>query len=363
MNTDEKYMRRCLELAQLASGNTAPNPMVGSVVVHQGRIIGEGYHQLYGQAHAEANAIRSLKDRSLLRESTLYVNLEPCCFQGKTPPCVEKIIAAGIRQVVVAMIDPNPAVNGRGIEQLQKAGIQVKTGVLEEEARQLNRGFIAIMTHQRPWVTLKLALTADGFIADVTGKSQWISSDQSRSIVKQQRQLHDGIMVGMGTVFKDDPGLLPAADANYVPYRIVLDESLKIPYRMRLVSDDYRHKTLILTVQNQKDKKRQELYKRKVGVYQVAGDDFGWIDIAAALDFLKQEGLTSLYCEGGGQLAGSLITAGLIDELQLFVAPKIIGEGIFSFSGFMKSLDEAYQLTWQSVEKVGPDIFLKGKLN
>lgn len=353
-------MHRVLQLAEKGRGYTSPNPMVGAVIVRNEQLLAEGYHARFGGPHAEVIALDKAGEAA--RDASLYVNLEPCCIQGKTPPCVDRIIAAGIRQVVVAMIDPNPAMNGSGLDKLQAAGIEVITGVLEPEARQLNRGFISNIVKERPWITLKLAVTADGFIADATGKSQWISSTQSRTIVKQQRQLHDGIMVGMGTLFKDDPSLLPASDAKYIPYRIVLDESLKIPYRMQLVSDQYRQKTLILTVQTHKDKKRKELYNRKVGVYTVAGDDFGWLDIEAAMGFLKREGLTSIYCEGGGQLAGSLITAGLIDELQLFIAPKVIGEGIFSFSGFMKSLDEAYQLTWDSVKKLGPDVFLKGRL-
>ncbi len=360
MNIHEKWMKHALELAQKGRGFTSPNPMVGAVLVKNNQLIGEGYHPKFGDFHAEIEAIKNAG--SEVKGSTLYVNLEPCSFHGKTPPCAREIIEAGIKDVHIAMIDPNPRVNGNGVRILEEANVKVCVGALESRARQLNRGFISVVEENRPWLTLKLAETADGYIADVSGKSKWITSAEARKFVKEQRKIHDAIMVGMGTVFKDDPGLLPGETDGFIPYRVILDDVLNIPYRFKLVSDDFKKRTVIITSQKSKEKKVEQLQKTGINVLQVNNDTLGWIRLSDAMKHLAEFGITSIYCEGGGQVAGSLIQSRLVDELQLFIAPRILGKGISSFSGFMKSLDSAIQLEWAEPRKIGTDILLRGKL-
>ena len=353
-------MQKTFALAENGRGYTSPNPVVGALLVKDNKIISDGYHQKYGKDHAEVVALKKAGNQA--EGSTLYVNLEPCSIYGKTPPCADAVIKAGIREVFIGMLDPNPKVNGNGVKKLREAGIKVNTGILEKQARELNRGFISAMERSRPWLTLKLALTTDGYIGDITGKSQWITSDKAREFVKDQRNQHDSVMVGIGTVFKDDPSLLPQNRDGFIPRRIVIDDQLLIPYRMKLVSDTYKKKTLIVTTQDKKSKKTNELNKIGVKIIQPAANEFGWVELEDALKKICDEGISSIYCEGGGLIAGSLITQKLIDELQILIAPKIIGEGIFSFSGFNRILDEAIELEWDEPQKLGPDILLRGKL-
>lgn len=353
-------MRQALALAEKGRGAVSPNPMVGAVLVKDNQVVGEGYHRKFGDAHAEVEAIKQAGDSA--RGATLYVNLEPCSHEGKTPPCAHKIIKAGISEVFISMIDPNPQVNGRGVRLLEDAGINVHVGLLAVEARQINRGFIHLMEKQRPWITLKMAQTADGYIADVSGKSKWISSSEARDYVMSQRIYHDAVMVGMGTVFKDDPGLLPAKRDGFIPYRVILDDILRIPARMKLVSDEFRRRTVIVTAYDAKKQKIKQLTGSGVYVIHASGDSFGWIDLPAAMRKLAEFGIASIYSEGGSQVAGSLIQQGLVDEIQLFVAPKVLGEGISTFSGFMKPLDNAIQLKWEETQMLGPDILIRGKL-
>ncbi|MBN2600863.1 MAG: bifunctional diaminohydroxyphosphoribosylaminopyrimidine deaminase/5-amino-6-(5-phosphoribosylamino)uracil reductase RibD [Candidatus Marinimicrobia bacterium] len=360
MDKHQKWMHQALVLAEKGRGNTSPNPMVGAVLVNDNQIVGEGYHQKFGGPHAEVWAIEQAG--GLAKGSTLYVSLEPCSHIGKTPPCAQKIIDAGIKEVYISMIDPNPLVNGSGVRMLQDAGINVTTGLLESEARQINRGFINSIEKKRPWITLKMAQTADGYIADITGKSQWISSSDARDFVMQQRTIHDAIMVGMGTVFKDDPGLLPVDRGGFIPYRVILDDMLKIPPRLKLVSDECRHRTVILTASDDKNAKIKQLTGTGVNVIHVPGDSFGWIDLQKTMEKLVEFGITSIYSEGGSQVAGSLIQHDLVDEIQLIIAPKVLGEGISTFSGFMKSLDSAIQLKWDDVQMLGQDLLIRGRL-
>ena len=360
MTIHEKWMNRALILAEKGRGYTSPNPVVGAVLIKNDTVISEGCHKKFGAPHAELIAIGKAGNNA--KGATLYVNLEPCCFHGKTPPCVDAIIRSGIKEVIIGIIDPNPQVNGNGIRILEDAGIVVKVGILEKEAKTINRGFFKYIKKNRPWITLKLAITADGFIADVTGKSKWITSEPARQFVKEQRSFHDAVMVGMGTVFKDNPSLLPESTNGLIPYRIILDEVLNIPFRFKLVSDDFKKRTVILTSQKGKKEKVKQLKSAGINVLNVASDDFGWIKLPDALRSLAKFGITSVYCEGGGQVAGSLITQKVVDELQLFISPKILGEGISSFGGFMRSLDEAINLNWGEPIKLGQDIFLKGTI-
>jgi len=356
----EIWMKRALELAENGRGWTSPNPVVGAVLVKDGQIVGEGYHHVFGAPHAEIEAIHNAGEN--VAGSTLYVSLEPCCYFGKTPPCVDTIIRSGVHEVVVATIDPNPKVNGEGIRALRNAGISVTVGVLEGQAKESNRGFFSMIQKNRPWVTLKLGLTADGFIADVTGKSRWITSEPSRVYVKEQRLKSDAIMVGMGTVFKDDPSLLPENRTGFIPYRVILDDVLNMPFRMKLVSDEYKQRTVLVVSTGEKEEKIKQMKALGVHVIRTERNELGWIDLKAALEALAGFGITSIFCEGGGQVAGSLVSERLIDELQVFIAPKILGTGIMAFSGLMKSLDEAIQLKWNEPVRIGEDIFIKGTL-
>jgi len=360
MNQNEKWLKRTLELAEKGRGFASPNPVVGAVIVKNDEVVGEGFHVKFGAPHAEVMALERAGEAA--RDAALYVNLEPCCYFGKTPPCVDAIIKAGIREVYIGTIDPNPRVNGNGVRILQEAGLNVRIGVLESEARRINRGFISIMERQRPWITLKLALTADGFIADATGKSRWITGSEARKFVLGQRRLHDAVMVGMGTVFKDDPGLLPEDRSGAVPFRVILDEALNMPQRMQLVTDDYHKRTVIVTGCAEKTEKIHQFESAGIKIIQSAKDEFGWLVLPEVFSKLVSLGITSVYCEGGSQLAGSLMAHGLVDELQIFIAPKMLGEGLRALSGFMRSLDQAIALEWERVEKLGADVLLVGKL-
>lgn len=359
MSFHEEIMKRALILAEKGRGYTSPNPVVGAIVVKNGKIVGEGYHRKFGEPHAEIVAINNAEENA--KDAVLYVNLEPCCVYGKTPPCTESIINAGIKEVYIGIIDPNPEISGLGIEKLKEVGIKVVLGILERESEKINRGFIHYTKKKRPWITLKLAVTADGFIADSSGKSKWITSKDSREFVKRERAFYDAVMVGKGTAIKDDPSLVARNENGYIPYRIVLDDSLGIPLRLKLVSDEYKGRTIIVTSEEDKEERKNSFSKSHIRVIETRKDEFGWIDLPDALRKTAEAGITSIYCEGGGQIAGSLVTQNLVNELQLLIAPKIIGKGIYSFSGFMKSLDTAVQLKWSENHKIGEDILLIGE--
>ncbi|MBO8130669.1 MAG: bifunctional diaminohydroxyphosphoribosylaminopyrimidine deaminase/5-amino-6-(5-phosphoribosylamino)uracil reductase RibD [Candidatus Marinimicrobia bacterium] len=361
MNEHEILMKKALKLAEKGRGYTSPNPVVGAVIVKKGKIISEGYHDTFGKPHAEVIALQKAGEEAF--GATLYVNLEPCCFSGKTPPCTQAIINAGIKKVVVGTIDPNPRVNGKGIKILKENGIEVVVGVLEKESKEINKGFFKYITKKLPYITLKFAMTLDGFIADVSGNSKWISSDKSRILVKTKRKSYDAIMVGIGTVLKDNPELLPAEKDGFIPYRVIIDDLLNIPITARLLNDNFRKRTIIVTKNVAKNKKINELKGRGVKIVISKENDFGWIDLNDALKKLADFGITSIYCEGGSQLAGSLINENLVDEIEIFIAPKIIGKGINFVSGFCKSIDEYIKLKFTNVEKIEEDLHIIGKFN
>ena len=242
MTVDEKYMRRALQLAQQGSGHTSPNPMVGAVVVHEGKIIGEGFHRCCGKAHAEVNAIAAVQDQSLLPESTIYVTLEPCSHYGKTPPCANLLISKGVKRVVVGVLDPFEKVSGRGVAMLRNAGIEVEVGVLEKECRDLNRRFFTAHTTGMPWVQLKWAQSSDGYLANEDGTMRF-STPLTLSLVHRERSMADAIVVGAGTVKIDNPSLTTRHWSGNSPLRVVLDRNLSIPSNCKLLNDG--GKTLI----------------------------------------------------------------------------------------------------------------------
>lgn len=321
-------MQRCLELAQLASGNTAPNPMVGSVVVHQGRVIGEGYHQLYGQAHAEVNAIRAVKDRSLLRESTMYVNLEPCSHHGNTPPCSELIVGEGIPRVVIGSIDTSSRVSGRGIRILKEGGCVVQTGVLEASSRYLNRRFFTYHEQQRPYVILKWAQTVDGFIDKERSKEDpiqpnWITNDVSRHLVHKWRSEEQAILVGSKTALKDNPSLNVRDWHGKDPLRLLIDRDLEIDESYRMVSDGLP--LVIFTGQNSDQAKEKKLSGYNVEVVRL---DFNKDPIPRIFEYLYQKKILSVFVEGGSYTHQHLLDTGQWDEARVFMGGRMFHTGV-----------------------------------
>ncbi len=325
--TDSQFMKRALRLAR--RGRTSPNPMVGAVVVRDGRVVGEGFHPKAGEPHAEVFALRSAGD--LARGADLYVTLEPCCHEGKTGPCTEAVIGAGIRKVCAAMVDPYPEVAGKGIERLREAGVEVEVGLLESEARELNRGFIKCVTCGRPFVLWKAAMTLDGKIATRTGDSRWVSGEASRARVHRLRAQSDAIMVGIGTVLADDPSLTvrtnrqgarDARNAHNQPIRIVVDSEGRVPADAKVLNGEAA--TIVVTKRTAPEANLDKLWSAGVRVLGVKDID-GRIDLGYLLGELGKMGVQNVLLEGGGELAASMIAAGLVDRGLIFVAPKIAG--------------------------------------
>lgn len=306
MNTDVKYMQRCIQLAKNGLGTTYPNPLVGSVIVHNEQIIGEGWHQKPGSAHAEVNAVNSVADRSLLPEATLYVNLEPCSHFGRTPPCSDMIIETGIKRVVVGSTDPNPIVAGRGIEKLKKAGISVTVGILNDDCAELNRRFFCYHTKKRPYIILKWAQSADGFIAPLTRSEQkpvWISNPYSRQLVHKWRSEEHAILVGTQTAIDDNPVLTARDWHGKNPIRIVIDRENRIPAESHIF--DNQAKTILLSSQH-----RPGIDTRTI--------DFDSEACSSIVAGLYQEQLVSVIIEGGARTLQHFIDAGLWDEARIF---------------------------------------------
>lgn len=315
-------MRRCLQLASLGCGHVAPNPMVGAVVVHEGRIIGEGYHRCYGKPHAEVNAIASVADESLLPQSTLYVSLEPCSHYGKTPPCAELIVAKRIPRVVVGCLDPFPAVSGRGVARLREAGIEVVTGVLEAECLALNRTFMTFQTRHRPFVTLKWAQSSDGFIDRLREPGEpaaRISDDVSAVWVHRLRAEADAILVGTRTAIADNPSLTTRLWPGRSPLRIVLDEHARVPADRQLFTDGLP--TLVVTGP-------ETDYPVLSPSVEVVHLPFGEALIPALLDELYRRRLQHLVVEGGAALLQSFIGAGHWDEARVETGPLVLEQGV-----------------------------------
>ncbi|MDI3527684.1 MAG: diaminohydroxyphosphoribosylaminopyrimidine deaminase [Tenuifilum sp.] len=339
-----KYMARCLELALGGQGNVAPNPLVGAVIVHNGKIIGEGFHAVYGQAHAEVNAINSVQNKELLKESTLYVSLEPCSHYGKTPPCTERIIEHEIPRVVIATTDPNPKVAGRGIEVLRNSGKEVITGVLEDEAKELNRRFITFHTKKRPYVILKWAQTMDGFIdkireADEPVGSNWITNELARSLVHRWRSEEQAIIVGTNTVEKDNPRLNVRNWSGRPPVRVVIDRKLRLPLNSNVF--DGSQPTLLITGNNSSSQARKHEFTG-IENLEIITIDFAKGIENQILKELAERDIISVIIEGGGMVLSSFIKKNLWDEARMFVGNKFFGDGIKAptLSGKLISYDE-----------------------
>ncbi|MEI7596754.1 MAG: bifunctional diaminohydroxyphosphoribosylaminopyrimidine deaminase/5-amino-6-(5-phosphoribosylamino)uracil reductase RibD [Bacteroidota bacterium] len=321
MNSDEIYIKRCLQLAENGLGNVAPNPMVGAVIVCNGIIIGEGFHQKFGQAHAEVNAINNVENKELLKQSTIYVNLEPCAHYGKTPPCAELIVKMGIPNIVIGMIDPNEKVAGKGIEILKKAGCNVKVGVLENECKELNKRFITNQTKKRPYIILKWAQTKDGFIDIIripceNNRPTWITGENLRTIVHKWRTEEQGILVGANTVIFDNPMLTSRNWEGSNPTRILIDPELKSPLNSSIF--DNSAPTYIFNSLKTDDNDSNSFIKI----------DFSENAINQILSHLFNKGISSVIIEGGRETLCSFIRSEIWDEARILTGNKFFNEGI-----------------------------------
>jgi diaminohydroxyphosphoribosylaminopyrimidine deaminase/5-amino-6-(5-phosphoribosylamino)uracil reductase len=308
-------MHRALQLAGLGTGRVSPNPRVGCVIVHEERIIGEGWHQRWGEAHAEVNAIDSVVDKSLLKDSTVYVNLEPCSHTGKTPPCADLLIRSSVRKVVVANVDSNPLVEGEGIKKLMAAGIEVAIGVLEKEGREVNKRYFTFIEKNRPYIILKWAQTADGFLAHKNFDSQWISNEFSRQVVHRWRSEEDAVLVGMKTAALDRPQLNVREWSGRNPVRIVIDRFLRLPENLPLWEGPQQ--TICYNVLKQEE-------RGSVRFIRLEEEDF----ITQLIDDLYKQKLQSVIIEGGPLTLQLFISLGYWDEARIFYAPSLFGQGI-----------------------------------
>lgn len=357
---DQKMMKRCLELAAQGSGFTAPNPMVGAIITKDGEIISEGFHEYYGGPHAEIKAIENANQD--LKGAHIYVNLEPCSHQGKTPPCSLALVKQGFSKVFIANIDPNPLVAGKGIEILEKAGIEVETGLLEKEGQKLNEKFFHFIQHRTPFTVLKTATSLDGKIATYSGESQWITSTESRKIVHQMRQDFTAILVGINTVLKDDPALTVRLDKEVKnPIKVVVDTSLKTPHGFKVLDEKA---PLIIATTRMASKARIVEFEQypHVQVWVCPLKD-GVVDLRFLINKLGKEGIDSLLVEGGGSINFSILQSQLAQKTYAFIAPKIIG-GMNTKSSFtgkgIKHLDDVPILKDVTYNIIGDDLLVEG---
>jgi diaminohydroxyphosphoribosylaminopyrimidine deaminase/5-amino-6-(5-phosphoribosylamino)uracil reductase len=319
---DEKYMKQALALAQYAKGRTSPNPMVGAVIVRDGRVVGEGWHRKAGTPHAEIHALRQAGD--LAYNASIYVTLEPCSHHGRTGPCVEALLSAGIKKVIIAMTDPNPLVAGQGIYKLRKAGIEVIEGVLASEAAKINEVFIKWISTKKPFVLLKSAMSLDGKIASYTGHSKWITGSQSRNYVHQLRDTYDAILVGIGTVLADNPSLnTRLAYQGENPIRVIVDSMARTPIHSNVVADGLAQ-TIIAVTDKAPQEKIDALRSCGVEVIECEQKATG-VNLSHLLKILGEKQITSILIEGGATINASVLEDNLVDKINWFIAPKIIG--------------------------------------
>lgn len=353
---DQALMQRVLDLASNGRYTSDPNPMVGCVLIKNGKIVGEGYHHSAGDLHAEREALKQAGGAA--RGATAYVNLEPCCHQGRTPPCTDGLIDAGISKVVAAMLDPNPLVEGGGFELLKMAGIEVESGLMEEQAAWLNRGFIKRMKSQKPWVVLKSAATLDGRTAAYDGQSKWITSEQARHQVQQLRASSSAIVTGIDTVLADDPEMtVRLIDTERQPLRVVLDSNLRIPLDAKIIGNDQLSVVFTLSTDVNKIAALTEL---GVEVIQYESSAASRLNLTEVLHELAKWQCNQVMIEAGQTLSGAFLEAGLVDELCLFYAGSILGDkgsSMFQFNAPIAFSDRVeYRI--REVEKVGPDVVL-----
>jgi len=358
----EYFMDLAFKLALKGKGRTSPNPMVGALVVKNSRIIGQGYHEKAGLAHAEAIA---LDDAGLkAKGATLYVTLEPCTHFGRTPPCVDKIIKSGIKKVIVGMVDPNPLNNGRGIRILKAEKIKTEVGFLENKLRKLNRAFIKYITRKIPFVTVKVGESLDGKIATRTGDSKWITSDRSRAYAHRLRSDYDAVMVGVNTILRDNPKL-DVWFSKKQPVKIIVDSQLSIPQEANVFSRKSSVIIVTLPVKSGQETENRKILVQKAKILEVK-EKAGQINLKDMMKKLAQAEITNILVEGGGTLIGGLFDEGLVDKVLFFISPKIIGgkEAISSVMGRgIARIDKAVKLKEVELRRIGEDFLFEGYVN
>jgi len=364
-NSDAKipdhYMRLAIRLAARAVGNTSPNPLVGAVIVRNGKIVGQGYHHHVGGPHAERNALKNAGNKA--RGADLYLNLEPCIHYGRTPPCVDAVLESGIKRVFVGMTDPNPLVNGKGVQKLREGGVEVKTRILEEECRKLNEAFVKHITTHSPFVIVKAAASLDGRIASETGDSKWITNEKSRQYVHKLRNKVDAVIVGIGTIEKDDPMLttrLPKGKGKD-SVRVVVDSNLKISPQAHVLNLKSSAPTLIFTTPEASLEKIRAIEKEGVEVIVIPSRKR--VDLTLVMEALGKRDITSVLIEGGSRINTSAFKEGIVDKVILFYAPRIIGGQkaplIVGGEGISKVKD-ALVLHCIKTRRFGDDIMVEG---
>ncbi len=359
---DEQYMHMALRLAAKAKGRTSPNPMVGAVVVKDGRVISRGYHRKAGEPHAEAIALK--KAGRTARGATLYVTLEPCSHTKKrTPPCTPLVIQSGVKRVVVGMVDPNPHVSGGGIKAIKTAGIEVVTGVLEAEARKLNEAFIKhVTTKKLPFVTLKIAQTLDGKIATSSGESRWITGEKARQAGHRLRDECDAILVGINTVLKDNPSLTTRIPKGRDPVRVVVDSSLRIPFDAKILTQKSNAKTIVATLPGASKNKIKKLQDAGAQALTVKGAH-GRVDLRDLMKKLGKQGIMSVVIEGGAEINAAALKGGLVDKVVMFLAPLLMTgtNSLCSIGGSSPAkLRQALKLRNVSAKFIGEDLMVEG---
>jgi diaminohydroxyphosphoribosylaminopyrimidine deaminase/5-amino-6-(5-phosphoribosylamino)uracil reductase len=362
MNNHEFYMKKALELARNGWGKTNPNPLVGAVIVKNGEIIAQGFHEALGCAHAEVSAFRNASGD--ISGGTLYVNLEPCSHYGRTPPCAKAIIASGIKEVVMAMADPNPKVAGKGIQMLKDANINVVVGVMEEEAKKLNEIFIHYITRQRPFVIMKSAMTLDGKIASCSGDSRWVSGENSRRYVHVIRDRVSAIMAGVNTVIQDNPSLTTrlAYGMGRDPVRIIVDSTGRTPLESKVIQSDSKAKVIVAATDRILPDREQQLAEHGVQILKTESKN-GKVDLNALMQELYKQEIDSVLLEGGGTLNFAAIEAGIVNKVMMFVAPKIIGgsSAVTPVEGAgIQFMRDALALRDISIERFDEDILIEG---
>lgn len=359
--SDEAYMKLALENAEKGCGWVNPNPMVGAVLVKDGRVIGTGYHQRYGELHAERNALASCTEPT--QGATLYVTLEPCCHYGKTPPCTDAILESGIRRVVVGSVDPNPLVAGKGIRILRRHGIEVTEGVLHEACADLNEVFFHYIRTRMPFVVMKYAMTMDGKIAARSGRSKWITDEAARGRVQEDRHRYSGIMVGVGTVLEDDPLLTCRLPDSKNPVRIVCDSRLRTPLNARVVRTAGEAPTILATCS--RDDALASPYREAGCEVLTLPSKEGHVDLRKLMAALGKKEIDSVYLEGGGTLNWSALQSGVVNKVQAYVAPKLFGgaDAKSPVGGIgVEGPEQAFRLTPPKVTRLGEDILLESEV-
>ncbi|UCG82150.1 MAG: bifunctional diaminohydroxyphosphoribosylaminopyrimidine deaminase/5-amino-6-(5-phosphoribosylamino)uracil reductase RibD [Dehalococcoidia bacterium] len=356
---DEHCMRQALALARRGLGKTSPNPMVGAVIVRNGEIIGRGYHRRCGGNHAEIEAIHDAGED--INGATLYVTLEPCCHHGKkTPPCLDTLLKHELGRVVIGTPDPNPQVSGRSIEALRERGIPTEVGVLSDECRRLNEVYFKYIRTGTPFITLKFAQTLDGKIATFTGDSRWISSEPSLKFAHRLRSHHDAVLVGVGTVLKDDPELTVRLTRGRNPLRIVVDSSLRVPLGSRILKAQEAARTIVATTLKADSERHINLTQMGIETLTVDRDSDGKVDINDMLKKLGEMNISSVLVEGGAAISTSLVSQGLWDRLVVIIAPKILGEGTDSIGNLrIKAIENALKLHFVKTYRSGEDLIIE----